>query len=238
MRREGFELTVGKPEVVTRLVDGVVHEPMEHVTIDAPEEHVGAITTLLSQRKGVMVDLVNHGTGWVRLEWRVPARGLMGVRTEFLTETRGTGIMHTTSAGYAPWMGELRARQRGTLVADRRGVTTAYALIDLEQRGTLFVGLGVEVYEGMIVGENARAEEMNVNPAREKKLTNMRAAGSDNTVRLAPPVEFTLEQAIGFIDDGEAVEVTPKSIRLRKVTLEAAQRHRIRKRAETAGAVG
>ncbi len=236
MRREGFELTVGKPEVGTRLLDGVVHEPMEHVTIDAPEEHVGAITTLLSQRKGTMVDLVNHGTGWVRLEWRVPARGLVGVRTEFLTETRGTGIMHATSDGYAPWMGELRARAHGTLVADRRGITTAYALIDLEQRGTLFVGPGVEVYEGMIVGENARAEEMNVNPTREKKLTNMRAAGSDNTIRLAPPVDLSLEQALEFIAEDEAVEVTPKSVRLRKVVLEAAQRHRIRKRAETAGA--
>jgi GTP-binding protein len=234
MRREGFELTVGKPEVVTRVIDGAVHEPMEHVTVDAPEEFVGPVTTLLSQRKGTMVDLVNHGTGWVRLEWRVPARGLVGVRTEFLTETRGTGIMHATSDGYAPWLGELRARPHGTLVADRRGVTTAYALIDLEPRGTLFVGPGVEVYEGMIVGENARDEEMNVNPTREKKLTNMRASGSDNTVRLAPPVEFSLEQALGYVTEDEAVEVTPKSVRLRKVTLEAAQRHRIRKRAETA----
>ncbi len=234
MRREGFELTVGKPQVVTREVDGKVHEPVERVTIDSPEEFVGAITTLLAGRKGSMVDLVNHGTGWVRLEWRIPARGLVGIRTEFLTETRGAGILHSVFDGYEPWSGEIRARQRGVLVADRRGVTTGYALIDLEARGELFVGPGVEVYEGMIVGANARPEEMNVNPTREKKLTNMRASGSDNFEKMAPPTVLSLEQALEFIADDEAVEVTPQSIRLRKVVLDQATRHRVRKRAEAA----
>jgi GTP-binding protein len=232
MRREGFELTVGKPQVVTRLVGGRVHEPMEHVTIDAPDDFVGAISALLSARKGVMVDLVNHGTGWVRMEWWVPARGLVGVRTEFLTETRGAGIMHSVFDGYVPWVGEIRARQRGVLVADRRGVTTGYALIDLEERGELFVGPGVEVYEGMIVGANPRPEEMNVNPTREKKLTNMRAAASDSFEKMAPPTVLSLEQALGFIAEDEAVEVTPTSIRLRKATLDQATRHRARKRAQ------
>ncbi len=232
MRREGFELTVGKPQVVTRLLDGKIHEPVEHVTIDAPEEFVGAVTTLLATRKGTMVDMVNHGTGWVRLEWRVPARGLVGVRTDFMTETRGAGVMHSISDGYAPWFGEIRARRSGVLVADRRGVTTANALLDLEERGTLFVGPGVEVYEGMIVGENARSDEMNVNPTKEKKLTNMRAAGSDNFEKIAPPTILTLEQALEFIADDEAVEVTPKSVRLRKMTLDHAMRARERKRAE------
>jgi GTP-binding protein len=204
------------------------------VTIDAPDEFVGAITTLLATRKGTMVDLVNHGTGWVRLEWRVPARGLVGIRTEFLTETRGTGVMNSTFGGYEPWFGEIRPRMTGVLVSDRRGYTTAHALIDLEERGELFVGPGVEVYEGMIVGENARSEEMNVNPTKEKKLTNMRASGSDNTERITPPTVFTLEQALEFIADDEAVEVTPKSVRLRKVILDQANRHRLRKRAEAA----
>ena len=234
MRREGFELTVGKPQVVSRVIDGALHEPMEHVTIDAPEEFVGPINALLATRKGALVDLVNHGTGWVRMEWRIPARGLVGIRTEFMTETRGTGIMHQTFDGYAPWLGDLRLRPRGTLVADRRGDTTANALLDLELRGVLFVGPGVEVYEGMIVGENARAEEMNVNPTKEKKLTNMRAAGSDNTERLTPPTILSLEQALGFIADDEAVEVTPKSLRLRKVVLDVAARHRQRKKSSVA----
>jgi GTP-binding protein len=233
MRREGFELTVGKPQVVTRVVDGHVLEPVELVTIDTPDEFVGAITTLLATRKGTMVDMVNHGTGWVRLEWRVPARGLVGIRTEFLTETRGAGVMHSTFGGYEPWFGEIRPRATGVLVADRRGYTTAYALIDLEQRGELFVGPGVEVYEGMIVGENARNDEMNVNPTKEKKLTNMRAAGSDNTERITPPTVLTLEQALEFIAEDEAVEVTPKSVRLRKVVLDHASRARLRKRAAT-----
>ncbi len=230
MRREGFELTVGKPQVVTKTIDGKLHEPMEHVTIDAPEEFVGAITTLLATRKGTMIDLVNHGTGWVRLEWRIPARGLVGIRTEFMTETRGAGMMHSTSDGFAPWFGDIRLRQKGVLVADRRGYTTGNALLDLEMRGVLFVGPGVEVYEGMIVGENARTEEMNVNPTKEKKLTNMRASGSDNTEKIAPPTIFSLEQALEFIAEDEAVEVTPKSVRLRKVILEQAARARARKK--------
>jgi len=226
MRREGFELTVGKPQVVTRMVDGKLHEPMEHVTIDTPDEFVGNITSLLSQRKGSMLDMVNHGTGWVRLEWRIPARGLVGMRTDFLTETRGAGMMHHIFDGYAPWFGEIRHRQNGVLVADRRGVTTTHALIDLEARGTLFVDAAVDVYEGMIIGENARADEMNVNPTKEKKLTNMRASGSDNTERMTPPTVLSLEQALEFISDDEAVEVTPKSVRLRKVHLDQATRHR------------
>jgi GTP-binding protein len=228
MRREGFELTVGKPQVVTRVIDGKVHEPVEHVTIDTPEEFVGNITTLLATRKGTMTDLVNHGTGWVRLEWRIPARGLVGIRTDFMTETRGAGMMHTNFDGYEPWFGDIRLRQSGVLVADRRGPTTANALIDLEPRGTLFVGPGVEVYEGMIVGENARADEMNVNPTKEKKLTNMRASGSDHTERITPATIFSLEQALEFIADDEAVEVTPKSVRLRKVILDQAGRARAR----------
>lgn len=226
MRREGFELTVGKPQVVTRMVDGKLHEPMEHVTIDTPDEFVGNITSLLSQRKGSMLDMVNHGTGWVRMEWRIPARGLVGMRTDFLTETRGAGMMHHIFDGYAPWFGEIRHRQSGVLVADRRGVTTTHALIDLEARGTLFVDAAVDVYEGMIIGENARADEMNVNPTKEKKLTNMRASGSDNTERMTPPTVLSLEQALEFISDDEAVEVTPKSVRLRKVHLDQATRHR------------
>jgi GTP-binding protein len=230
MRREGFELTVGKPQVVTRLVDGKIHEPVEHVTIDVPEEFVGNVTTLLATRKGTMTDMVNHGTGWVRLEWRIPARGLVGIRTEFMTETRGGGIMHSNYDGYAPWFGDIRLRQNGVLVADRRGDTTGNALLDLEQRGTLFVGPGVEVYEGMIVGENARSDEMNVNPTKEKKLTNMRASGSDNTERIAPPTIFSLEQALEFIADDEAVEVTPQSVRLRKAVLDVAARHRLHKK--------
>ena len=234
MRREGFELTVGKPQVVTRVIDDRLYEPMEHVTIDAPDEYVGPINALLATRRGALLDLVNHGTGWVRMEWRIPARGLVGIRTEFMTETRGAGIMHTTFDGYDPWYGDIRLRQKGTLVADRSGDTTANALLDLEQRGVLFVGPGVEVYEGMIVGENARDEEMNVNPTKEKKLTNMRASGSDNTVKTAPPTIFSLEQALEFIADDEAVEVTPKSVRLRKVVLDVAARHRLRKRAENA----
>ena len=230
MRREGFELTVGKPQVVTKTIDGKLNEPVEHVTIDVPEEFVGAVTTLLATRKGTMVDMVNHGTGWVRLEWRIPARGLVGIRTEFMTETRGAGMMHSNFDGYAPWFGDIRIRQNGVLVADRRGPTTANALIDLESRGTMFVGPGVEVYEGMIVGENSRSDEMNVNPTKEKKLTNMRASGSDHTERITPATILSLEQALEFIADDEAVEVTPKSVRLRKVHLDQATRARNRKK--------
>jgi GTP-binding protein len=230
MRREGFELTVGKPQVVTKMVDGKLHEPVEHVTIDVHEEFVGAVTTLLATRKGTMIDMVNHGTGWVRLEWRIPARGLVGIRTDFMTETRGGGMMHTNFDGYEPWFGDIRLRQNGVLVADRRGPTTANALIDLESRGVLFVAPGTEVYEGMIVGENSRSDEMNVNPTKEKKLTNMRASGSDHTERITPATVFSLEQALEFIADDEAVEVTPKSVRLRKVHLDMATRARNRKK--------
>jgi GTP-binding protein len=229
MRREGFELTVGKPQVVLREVDGRTHEPMEHVSVDVPEEFVGAVTAMLSARKGSMLDMVSHGTGWARLEWRIPARGLIGVRTEFLTETRGTGMLHHVFDGFAPWHGELRPRRSGALVADRRGLTTNHALVGLEERGTLFIGPGVEVYEGMVVGESARAEEMDVNPTREKKLTNMRAAGSDEFERMTPPTVLSLEQALEFIAEDEAVEVTPKSVRLRKVVLDQSQRGRMRK---------
>ncbi len=235
MRREGFELTVGKPQVVTRLVDGHVHEPVERVTIDTPEEFVGPITALLGTRRGTVLDLVSHGTGWARMEWRIPSRGLVGIRTEFLTETRGAGIMHAVFDGYEPWAGDIRPRRGSVLIADRRSITTAYALVDLEARGTLFVGPGVEVYEGMIVGANPRPDEMNVNPTREKKLTNMRAAGSDNFEKMAPPTVLSLEQALEFISEDEAVEVTPTSVRLRKVVLDHAQRARQRKRAERAG---
>ncbi len=231
MRREGFELTVGKPQVVKREINGKVHEPVERVTIDVPEEFVGNVTTLLATRKGSMLDMVNHGTGWVRMEWRIPARGLVGIRTEFMTETRGAGMMHSNSDGYEPWFGDIRLRQKGVLAADRRGFTTSNALLDLEQRGVLFVGPGIEVYEGMIVGENARSEEMDVNPTKEKKLTNMRASGSDNTERIAPPTTLSLEQALEFIAEDESVEVTPKSVRLRKVILDQAQRARTRKKA-------
>jgi len=229
MRREGFELTVGKPQVVTREINGVLHEPMEHVTIDIPEEFVGAATSLLSGRKGSMLDMVNHGTGWVRLEWRIPARGLVGVRTEFMTETRGTGILNHVFDGYAPWMGELRLRRNGVMVADRAGQTTNNALVALEERGTMFVGPATEVYEGMIVGENSRADEMDVNPTKEKQLTNMRSSGNDNFERMTPPTIMSLEQALEFIADDEAVEVTPASIRMRKVILNQAIRGRQRK---------
>jgi len=232
MRREGFELTVGKPQVVTREIDGKLHEPMERVTVDVPEEFVGNVTALLSGRKGAMLDMVNHGTGWVRLEWRIPARGLVGVRTEFMSDTRGTGMLHHVFDGYAPWLGEIRARRNGVLVSDRSGATTNNALVSLEERGTIFVGPGVEVYEGMIVGENARTEEMDVNPTKEKKLTNMRASGSEDYERMTPPTVFSLEQALEFIADDEAVEVTPKAVRLRKVILDQSTRGRLRKNAK------
>jgi GTP-binding protein len=228
MRREGFELTVGKPQVVTREVGGKLHEPVERATIDVPDEFLGAVTQLLAVRKGRMEQMVNHGTGWVRLDYLVPARGLVGFRTEFMTETRGTGILHHVFDGYAPWFGEMRSRPSGSMVADRRGETTAYSLFNLQERGDLLVGPGVDVYEGMIVGESSRAEEMDVNPTREKKQTNMRAAGSDDTVRLTPPRPMSLEQALEFVADDECVEVTPHSIRLRKVILDASQRGRLR----------
>jgi GTP-binding protein len=228
MRREGFELTVGKPQVLTREVDGKLHEPMERVSVDVPEDFLGVVTQLLSLRKGRMEDLVNHGTGWVRMDWLVPSRGLIGFRTEFLTETRGTGQLHHVFEGYEPWHGDLRTRPNGSLVADRRGPTTAYALTNLQERGAMFVGPGIEVYEGMIVGENARSEDMDVNPTKEKKLTNMRAAAADETVRLVPALQLSLEQALEFIREDECVEVTPSVVRLRKVILDPAERARRR----------
>ncbi len=224
MRREGFELTVGKPQVVTRLVDGSVHEPVERVSIDVPEEYLGVVTQLFALRKGRTEALVNHGTGWVRMDVIVPARGLIGFRTEFLTETRGTGILHHVFERFEPWFGELRTRPTGGLVADRRGRTTAFALFNLQERGSLFVGPGVEVYEGMIVGENARADDLDVNPTKEKKLTNMRSSTSDELVRLIPPRPLSLDQALEFILEDECVEVTPASVRLRKVELSAQRR--------------
>jgi GTP-binding protein len=224
MRREGFELTVGKPQVVTRDIDGKVHEPVERLSIDAPEEYIGVITQLLALRKGRLQQMVNHGTGWVRMEYLVVARGLIGFRTEFLTETRGTGILHHVFDGYEPWHGELRTRPTGSLVADRRGAATSFALLNLQERGQLFVAPGAEVYEGMIVGENARAEDLDVNPTKEKKLTNMRSSTADELVRLIPPRLLSLEQALEFIGDDECVEVTPSHVRLRKAELSAQKR--------------
>ncbi len=224
MRREGFELTVGKPEVLTKEVDGKRHEPVERVAIDVPEDYIGVVTQMLALRKGRMQQMVNHGTGWARMEYLVPARGLIGFRTEFLTETRGAGIMHHVFERYEPWHGELRTRPSGSLVADRRGPTTAFALSNLQERGVLFVAPGVEVYEGMVVGENARSEDMDVNACKEKKLTNMRASSSDELVRLIPPRPISLEQALEFIRNDECVEVTPKSIRLRKVEFSSSKR--------------
>jgi GTP-binding protein len=230
MRREGFELTVGKPEVVTRTVDGVVHEPVDRVTIDVPEEHLGAVTQLLAVRKGRMQNMVNHGLGWVRLDYLVPARGLIGFRTEFLTETRGTGVLSSISEGYEPWAGEIRARPVGVLVADRTGPTTTYAMTALQERSTMMVSPGMQVYCGMVVGQNSRAGDMDVNICREKKLTNMRASSSDATVTLTPPIELSLEQALEFIETDECIEVTPKTIRLRKVELDPNERGRAAKR--------
>ncbi len=231
MRREGFELTVGKPQVVTREIDGQRHEPMERVAIDVPDDFLGVVTQLLALRKGSMVEMVNHGTGWVRLDYRVPARGLVGFRTEFLTETRGTGVLHHVFDGWAPWQGELRLRRNGSMVADRRGTTTTYALMNLQDRGTLLVGPGADVYEGMVVGENARADEMDVNPTKEKKLTNIRSSTAEELERLTPPLNLSLEQALEFIAEDECVEVTPKAVRLRKVVLDATVRGRQRSRA-------
>jgi GTP-binding protein len=228
MRREGFELTVGKPQVVVRHVGTEIHEPVERVAIDIPEEHLGVVTQLLATRKGRLEQMINHGTGWVRMEYLVAARALVGFRTEFLTQTRGTGLLHHVFERYEPWLGELRTRATGSLVADRRGETTSHALMNLQERGSMLIGPGVEVYEGMIVGENARAGDMDVNPTREKKLTNHRAAGSDDLVRLVPPRPLSLEQALEFIAPDECVEVTPTSVRLRKARLAASTRGRER----------
>ena len=227
MRREGFELTVGKPQVVTREIDGKTHEPVERMSVDAPDEYVGVITQLMALRKGRMEQMVNHGTGWVRMEYLVPARGLIGFRTEFLTETRGTGLVHHVFDRWEPWHGELRTRPTGSLVADRRGTVAAFALFNLQERGILFVEPGDEVYEGMIVGENSRAEDLDVNAVKEKHLTNIRSSTADELVRLVPKREMSLDQALEFLRADECVEVTPHSVRLRKVTLDKTDRVRV-----------
>ncbi|GLW62177.1 GTP-binding protein [Actinomadura rubrobrunea] len=235
MRREGYELTVGKPQVVAKDIDGKKHEPVERLTIDIPEEYLGAVTQLMAVRKGRMEHMTNHGTGWIRLEFLVPARGLIGFRTEFLTETRGTGIAHHVFEGYEPWFGELRTRPTGSLVADRSGVATAYAILNLQERGTFFVGPGTEVYEGMIVGENSRADDMDVNICKEKKLTNIRSSTGEELERLTPPRQLSLEEALEFCREDECVEVTPSAVRLRKVVLDAKERERIRARTKRSG---
>ncbi|ALU41280.1 GTP-binding protein TypA [Kocuria flava] len=224
MRREGFELTAGKPQVVTRTVDGKVHEPYEHMTIDVPEEYLGAVTQLMAARKGRMEGMSNHGTGWVRMEFRVPSRGLIGFRTRFLTETRGAGIASSYADGYEPWAGEIEYRTNGSLVADRAGAVTPFAMINLQERGTFFVEPTSEVYEGMIVGENARADDMDVNITKEKKLTNMRSSTADSFENLTPPKKLTLEESLEFAREDECVEVTPEAIRIRKVILDANER--------------
>ena len=224
MRREGYELTVGKPQVVTRVIDGKRHEPVERLTIDCPEEYLGTVTSLLAVRKGRMEQLVNHGTGWVRMEFLVPARGLIGFRTEFLTDTRGTGIAHHVFEGYEPEFGELRTRPTGSLVADRAGAATSYAMFNLQERGTLFVEPGTEVYEGMIVGENSRSDDMDVNITKERKLTNVRSSTAEELERLIPPRRLSLEQSLEFCREDECVEVTPEAVRLRKVVLDGSER--------------
>ena len=226
MRREGFELTAGQPRVLTQEIDGKLYEPVERLSIDAPEEHVGTITQLLAGRKGRLEQMANHDTGWVRMEYLVPARGLIGFRTEFLTETRGTGVMHHVFEDWERWAGELRLRPTGSIVADRRGKSAGYALIGIQDRGTLFIGPGEEVYEGMIIGENARAEDMDVNATKEKQQTNMRAASADVLERMAPPTRLSLEAAVEFLREDECVEVTPESVRLRKVELDKLKRQK------------
>jgi GTP-binding protein len=233
MRREGFELTVGKPQVLTRDVDGVRHEPVDRLTVDVPEEYLGVVTQLLALRKGRLEQIVNHGSGWVRAEYLVPARGLIGFRTEMLTETRGTALLHHVYDGLAPWMGEIKARRNGSLVADRSGATTAYALLSLQERGQLYVGPGIEVYEGMVVGENARPGDMDVNPTKEKKLTNIRSSTAESFEKLIPPRALSLEQALELIAEDECVEVTPTTVRLRKLVLDQPTRARAAKRART-----
>jgi GTP-binding protein len=234
MRREGYEMTAGQPRVVTREIDGKVNEPVERLAIDVPEEHVGAVTQMLAGRKGRLEQMVNHSTGWVRMDYLVPARGLIGFRTEFLTETRGSGILHHVFDRWEPWAGELRTRQTGSLVADRRGQTAAYSLFGLQERGSLFIGSGEEVYEGMIIGENARADDLDVNPTKAKQQTNMRASSADVLVRLAPPTRLTLEASLEFLRDDECVEVTPESVRLRKLILDKVPRLKAAKRGSSA----
>ena len=232
MRRESFELTVGKPQVVTREINGKLHEPFEALTIDVPEDYLGVVTQLLGLRRGRLEQMVNHGTGWVRIEYIVPARGLIGFRTEFLTETRGTGMMHHIFSGYEPWVGELRTRPTGSLVADRTGVVTSYALFNLQERGSMFVGPGAPVYEGMIVGENPRPEDMDVNPTKEKKMTNVRQSTGDELERLVPARNLSLEQALEFCREDECLEVTPAAVRIRKVALNGNDRAKLRTRAK------
>jgi GTP-binding protein len=232
MRREGYELTVGKPQVVTKEINGKTHEPVERLTVDCPEEYLGVITQLLAVRKGRMESMSNHGTGWIRMEFLVPSRGLIGFRTEFLTDTRGTGIANTNFEGYEPWFGELRTRASGSLVADRAGAVTPFAMINLQERGSLFVEPTTEVYEGMIVGENSRADDMDVNITKEKKLTNMRASTSDTTENLIPPRKLSLEQALEFCREDECVEITPQHVRIRKLVLDASTRGRSAARAK------
>ncbi len=231
MRREGYELTVGKPQVVTRQIDGALHEPLERMTIDAPEDFLGAITQLLAARKGRMEQMTNHGTGWIRMEFLVPSRGLIGFRTEFLTETRGTGIAHHVFEGYERWFGELRTRLTGSLVADRSGAATTYAMFNLQERGSLFLEPATEVYEGMIVGENSRADDMDVNITKERKLTNVRSATSEVLERLIPPRRLSLEQSLEFCREDECVEVTPEAVRIRKTVLDQTERARATARA-------
>ncbi len=230
MRREGFELTVGKPAVLTKDVDGTLHEPTERLTVDVPEEHVGGVTQMLGERKAKMENMTNHGDGWVRLEYVVPARALIGFRTQFLTETRGTGLANHIFEGWTPWTGQIRTRTTGSIVADRKGPSTTYAIEQLQERTALYIGPGVDVYEGMIVGENPRAEDMDVNICREKKLNNIRTQSSDDTIRLTPPRILSLEGALETIADDECVEVTPDHVRLRKVHLDAGVRARELKR--------
>jgi GTP-binding protein len=232
MRREGYELTVGKPQVVTKEVDGKVYEPVERMTVDVPEEHMGAVTQLMGVRKGRMDNMSNHGSGWVRMEFVVPSRGLIGFRTEFLTQTRGTGIGHSIHEGFEPWFGTLQTRNNGSLVADRSGAVTAFAMTNLQERGVLFVEPGTEVYEGMIVGENSRADDMDVNITKEKKLTNMRSSNADVAESIVPPRKLSLEQSLEFCRDDECVEVTPESVRIRKVNLDARERGRAASRAK------
>ena len=235
MRREGFELTVGKPQVVTRKIDGKTSEPIERMSVDVPEDYVGVVTQLLALRKGRMEQMINHGTGWVRMEYLVPARGLIGFRTEFLTETRGTGIVHHVFEGWEPWHGELRTRPTGSLVADRRGAVAAFALFSLQERGTLFVEPGDDVYEGMIVGENSRSEDLDVNAVKEKHLTNMRMSTADELVRLVPKRELSLDQAMEFVRTDECVEVTPHAVRMRKVALGKTDRVKLARAGAKAG---
>jgi GTP-binding protein len=234
MRRELFELTVGKPQVVTRVIDGKVHEPMERLTIDTPSDYQGVLIQLMALRKGRLEQMVDHGTGWTRMEYIVPARGLIGFRTEFLTETRGTGLLHHVHERYEPWHGEIRTRPSGSLVADRNGATTGFALANLQERGTMFVGPGTEVYEGMIVGENSRSDDMDVNATKEKKLTNMRQSSGDILVPLIPHKQLSLEQALEFCREDECVEVTPATVRIRKVILDQTGRAKSNRKAKAA----